>query len=66
MRSFETDRLHRLSGFGIRHGIVAATLAMFAACTHAGGGPLGIDHEWALDRAESGPAMFSSDSSTLS
>src|SRR5579864_8126024 len=51
MRSFETDRLHRLSGFGIRHGIVAATLAMFAACAHAGGGPLGIDHEWALDQS---------------
>jgi hypothetical protein len=51
MRSFETHRLHRLSGFGIRQAIVAVTLAMFAACVHAGGGPLGIDHEWALDES---------------
>ena len=51
MRSFEIHRLHRLSGFGIRHAIVVITLAMFAACVHAGGGPLGIDHEWALDES---------------
>jgi hypothetical protein len=49
MRFFGSPVSHNHTGYRVRHWIAVATLGLSSACAYAGGGPLGIDHVWALD-----------------